>query len=235
MTVFWQEPKITVMGRSMVQIGSDSTGWKTNDVRPITDCEELPEIGGRVCYMSFAKGRKSNQEYIANILDKGHESVLEHAVVSFGIEGISRSCSHEFIRHRHLSFSQLSQRYVKDIAFVVPIGMVFGTTGYGIFKGSCETARMEYNHLLEVYEDLDAKTANALARSVLPNATETKMLVTGNLRAWRHFVKLRGTEHAEAEIRRLACGILDELKQLAPNVFQDLEVVDGTVRTIPTK
>lgn len=96
-------------------------GWELDD--SADSAALLAEVGGRLCYMSFAKPRPGgNAAYVAHILQSGHGSVLEHAVFTLILTGISRSCSHELVRHRHLSPSQLSQRYVdaSDVAFVVP-------------------------------------------------------------------------------------------------------------------
>lgn len=228
------QPKVIVVAVTQreTELGPPGSAWQTNDKRPLTSCEALPEIGGRVCYQSFGGGRTNNAEYLANIIEKGHESVLEHAVVSLGFEGISRSLSHELVRHRHLSPSQLSQRYCRDIAFVVPPDLP--AEKIEEWKSYCSFAQTGYLSLLGSSED--KKTANAVARSLLPNCAETKMLVTGNLRAWRHFIKLRAARQAEAEIRRLAGVVYSTLMRIAPNAFPDMEQEnDGTVRIVSPK
>lgn len=195
------------------------------------DSDALAEFAGRVCYDSFGKGRKTNQEYLANILDKQHYSVVEHGSVTFFLEGISRACSHEIVRHRHLSFSQRSQRYCTEIDFVLHPGLSAEQSAY--MQAEALRTKHVYESLLK--DNPGAKAAKEAARMILPNMVETKMVVTGNLRAWREFVIKRGSLAADAEIRGLACVILHKLKEIAPNTFQDLEVADGAVRTIPTQ
>lgn len=167
-------------------------------------------------------------------------SVLEHGVVSFYIEGISRSLTHELVRHRHFSYSQLSQRFVTGAEFVVPPAIKDDPELREVFESTLAVIEHDYNQLLDT---LDAKlktsfagtgrrkAARQAARSVLPNATETKIVVTGNYRTWRHFVALRGTVHADVEIRALAVECLRQLWEIAPSVFSDLVIVtfeDGT-------
>src|SRR6185437_9183042 len=150
--------------------------------------------------------------------------------------GVSRALTHELVRHRHLSFSQLSQRYVdeSEVAFVLPPEIEEGSEAYEIFEQSCARANDEYRQLLERVEvqvkdepsaTLRRKRARQTARSVLPNAAETKIVVTGNARAWRHFLELRGSASAEAEIRLLALALLRVLREEAPNLFGDYQIV----------
>lgn len=202
--------------------------------------EQLAEFAGRACYQSWGKPNPktaTNEGYLAHILEIGHESVLEHGSASFYIEGVSRSLTHELIRHRHLSYSQLSQRYVDegDAEFVPPPAIKDDPELLDLFDGYMADALHAYEVLLdeieEHYDDLPVGTGKRkqirqAARAVLPNATETKIVVTGNYRAWRHFVTLRGTEHADVEIRALAVELFKQLRKVAPNVFQDLVLVD---------
>lgn len=215
----------------------------------VTASERIVEEAGRVCYMSYGKGRKTNKEFIENIVESGHHSVLEHANWSLLITGVSRSLSHEFVRHRHFSYSQLSQRYVdsSDVAFVEPEAIANDPFLHGPWMRLMEicldnyraiefTMRSKYND--EKY-GLDAvslatkttrtKLARQAARSVLPNATETKMVITGNARAWMHFFEMRGSVHADVEIRRLAVMILEVLKQEAPTIFANYIVKEGLI------
>lgn len=202
--------------------------------------QALAEYAGRACYQSFDKPNPktaTNKGYLRNIIDIGHESVLEHGSVTFYVEGISRSCSHEVVRHRHLSFSQLSQRYVdeSDTEFVVPPLIAEDPDLAADFEADMYRLRDLYaelaDRLADEFPDLKRKEIRQAARAVLPNATETKIVVTGNYRAWRHFVSLRATEAADVEIRALAVEILRQLKGVAPNVFQDFlfaDAADGT-------
>jgi thymidylate synthase (FAD) len=171
--------------------------------------------------------------------------VLEHAVWSFLVTGVSRSFTHELIRHRHFSYSQLSQRYVdeSDSAYIEPDVIAGDPELDAIWRESVDAARAAYDRLVEGLEkhftDVPEKTlrrklARQAARSVLPNATETKIVVTGNARALRHFIELRGSEHAEVEIRKVAVAMLEILRREAPNLFADYTLVplaDGTSAT----
>jgi thymidylate synthase (FAD) len=228
------------------------------DVPWSTDADGGPalvEFAGRACYQSWSKPNPrtaTNAGYLRHIIDVGHFSVLEHAAVSFYITGISRSCTHELIRHRHFSYSQLSQRFVPehDSQVVVPPGMEDDPELQEIFKAAADASREAYTELLTKLEAkfmgdepgdklgvLRRKQARQAARAVLPNATETRIVVTGNYRAWRHFIAMRASEHADVEIRRLAIECLRQLIDVAPQVFADFEIsmlADGTqVATSP--
>ena len=219
-----------------------------------TDAEGGPalvEFAGRACYQSWSKPNPrtaTNADYLAHIIDVGHFSVLEHASVSFYITGVSRSCTHELIRHRHFSYSQLSQRFVpeRDSQVVVPPGLEDDPELRALFLAAADTGRAAYDQLLGRLEAKFADVPNAVlrrkqarqaARAVLPNATETRIVVSGNYRAWRHFVAVRASEHADVEIRRLAIECLRRLTDVAPPVFADFEIArlaDGTeVATSP--
>jgi thymidylate synthase (FAD) len=211
----------------------------------------LTEFAGRACYQSWAKPNPrtaTNAAYIRHIIDVGHFSVLEHASVSFYITGVSRSCTHELIRHRHFSYSQLSQRFVPEYEaqVVVPPGIEGDDELQEILIAAADASRAAYSELLAKlaakFADqpnavLRRKQARQAARAVLPNATETRIVVTGNYRAWRHFIAMRASEHADVEIRRLAIECLRQLVAVAPQVFSDFEIsalADGSeVATSP--
>lgn len=306
MPKYFERANIYVVGRQVmpadeVQRFLDDEGavWVTDSENP---AERIPELAGRVCYMSFGEkqGRKDNASYLGHILQVGHGSVLEHTVFSLMFTGISRSLTHELIRHRAgFGYSQLSQRYVdeSEANFIVPPALQGLTHLEQKLREFCEQSLKVYGELTEalaeqyatpeglvdfalreemlvegesgkfsfdepvagrnglsvaewreaVASDGDAakafkrmtirarrKSAREAARAVLPNATETKIFVTGNARAWRHFIELRGDIHAEAEIRALACDVCRLLKNEAPNLFGDYEVAtlgDGSERT----
>ncbi|HEX7089356.1 MAG TPA: FAD-dependent thymidylate synthase [Longimicrobiales bacterium] len=240
----FREPRVTVLARQQY-LGAPHIRWKSDTDVP---AQAVAEFAGRVCYLSFGPdagiegghrliaGRTTNRDYLANILAVRHGSVIEHAVWTLLIEGVSRALTHELVRHRHLSFSQLSQRYVDEsqVGFVLPPEIEEGTEAFEIWRRSCERSLEEYRALLARIEEQVAdepsgtrrrKRARQAARSVLPNATETKIVVTGNARAWRHVIELRGAEGAEAEIRRLAIAILGVLREEAPELFGDYRVV----------
>jgi len=221
--------------------------WSTD----VDGGEALVEFAGRACYQSWSKPNPktaTNAGYLRHIIDVGHFSVLEHASVSFYITGISRSCTHELIRHRHFSYSQLSQRYVpeNESQIVVPPGMEDDDELRRILVEAADVSRATYTELLNRLEAKFADQPNAIlrrkqarqaARAVLPNATETRIVVTGNYRAWRHFIAMRASEHADVEIRRLSIACLRQLVDAAPGVFSDFQVsalADGTeVATSP--
>ena len=206
--------------------------------------EQLVETAGRLCYMSFAKPRPGgNQAYINHILEVGHGSVLEHAVYSMIFTGISRSLTHELVRHRAgMSYSQLSQRYVDKVSFVRPPGIKPESSAELVWTSNIALALASYESLIETLEHNDfadiegptlrRKRARETARSVLPNCTETKIFVTGNARAWRHFLELRGSIHADAEIQRLAIAVLKVLQAESPNLFGDYTVTEQGIATI---
>jgi thymidylate synthase (FAD) len=207
--------------------------------------EALAEFAGRACYQSWKKpnpATATNAGYLRHILEVGHLSVLEHGSVTFYLTGISRSLTHELIRHRHFSYSQLSQRYVpeRDAAMVEPDVIADDPELHAKFLNASEAAVRAYTELLEGLEKkfadvehatLRRKQARQAARAVLPNATETRIVVTGNYRAWRHFIAMRASEHADIEIRALAIACLYELQRIAHNAFADFEITtlpDGT-------
>ncbi len=200
--------------------------------------EALVEFAGRACYQSWDKPNPrtaSNAGYLRHILEVGHLSLLEHASVTFYITGISRACTHELIRHRHFSYSQLSQRFVPedDSNVVLPPAIASDPELTAKVVAATDASRRAYTDLLEALEAKFAGVPNAIlrrkqtrqaARAVLPNATETRIVVTGNYRAWRHFIGMRATEHADVEIRRLSIACLRELLAIAPTVFGDFEI-----------
>lgn len=207
--------------------------------------QALAEFAGRACYQSWKKpnpATATNAGYLAHILEVGHLSVLEHGSVTFYLSGVSRSFTHELIRHRHFSYSQLSQRYVpgRDAAMVEPEVIAADPDLHKTFVEAAEASVRAYNELLEGLEakfadepngTLRRKQARQAARAVLPNAAETRIVVTGNYRAWRHFIALRATEAADVEIREVAVECLRQLQRVAPNVFADFTITtlaDGT-------
>ncbi|HYN97923.1 MAG TPA: FAD-dependent thymidylate synthase [Pilimelia sp.] len=227
-------------------------GWThfepPDDVPWTTDAEggeALAEFAGRACYQSWKKpnpATATNAGYLRHIMEVGHLSVLEHGVVTFYFTGVSRSFTHELIRHRHFSYSQLSQRYVpeRDAAMVEPAAIAADPELHKQFVEATEASVRAYTELLAGLErrfadvpnaTLRRKQARQAARAVLPNATETRIVVTGNYRAWRHFIAMRATEHADVEIRELAVECLRQLQGVAPNVFADFTIAplaDGT-------
>lgn len=193
------------------------------------DSDALAEVAGRSCYESYGRPNpktRHNRDYLKHIIDLEHNSVLEHASATFYITGVSRSLLAELTRHRHLSFSVLSQRYVDsaDSRYVVPPALR-GTLGEGALAAAHEAATDAYEALVTdlVGRGLKRKQAREAARAVLPGMTETKIVVTGNLAAWRYVLKRRLDPSADAEIREVATLILEQLTAIAPGTFQDFQ------------
>lgn len=209
----------------------------------VSDGESLIEMAGRACYQSWNRPNQKtakNADYIAHVLDVGHYSVLEHGTATFYVTGVSRSLTHELVRHRHLSPSQLSQRFVDEgeAEFVVPPLITDVPDALAIWQDAMAYAQNAYRELIDVLDSHMAqddtvsklarrKKVRESARSVLPNSTETKIVLTGNYRAWRHFIYMRATSAADAEIRALAVEIYTLLANHAPSVFSDSSLVTG--------
>lgn len=230
---FYTEPVISVLARPLfAEPAHLAVEWMGES----TDGERLAEFAGRLCYMSQKNpANRSTREYIENIKKQGHGSVLEHANYSLLIEGVSRSLTHELVRHRAgFAYSQLSQRYVDEshAAFVVPPAILGDDSLVAQWKAQMESAQATYvalvDKLMERYGWVDNKVhrrkmAREAARGVLPNSTETKIVATANVRGWRTMLELRTSEGAEMEIRRCAVGVLRVLQKEAPGFFSDFE------------
>src|SRR5947199_4291277 len=176
--------------------------------------ERLAEFAGRICYMSqHNPANRSTAEYLENIKKQGHGPVLEHAVYVLLIEGISRSCSHELVRHRAgFGYSQLSQRYVDEshAAFVMPPAILGDPTLETEWEQEVAHAQAAYVRavagLMERYGWVADKVnrrkmAQAAARSVQHNATRVEIVVSGNARAWRTMLELRSGASAGLGLR----------------------------------
>ncbi len=233
MPQFFTEPKVSVLARPVF---TEPAHLPVQWIGESTDGERLAEFAGRLCYMSQKNpANRSTREYLENIKKQGHGSVLEHANYSLLIEGVSRSLTHELVRHRAgFAYSQLSQRYVDEsqAAFVVPPAILGDDALVGAWKTQVESAQATYialvDNLMERYKWVDdkihrRKMAREAARGVLPNSTETKIVVTGNVRAWRTMLELRSSEGAEFEIRRMALAVLRVMQGEAPAFFNDFE------------
>ncbi|ASZ75484.1 thymidylate synthase [Mycobacterium phage Kimona] len=210
---------------ALFALGYATQGYKNAD--------ELAEFAGRNCYRSFKRpnpATRNNNDYLKHIIDSGHESVLEHASATFYIEA-SRSVLTELERHRHLSFSVVSQRYVDatqlgghlpPILDEVP-DHIRSALSFVIDRATGE-AGFAYRAIVSELEKLGfpRKQCREAARCVLPNLTNSPMVVSGNHRAWRYVIKARWHKAADAEIRTLAGLLLDELREIAPNTYQDI-------------
>jgi thymidylate synthase (FAD) len=185
---------------------------------------------------------RPTREYLENIKKQGHGSVLEHANYSLLLEGVSRSLTHELVRHRAgFAYSQLSQRYVdeSEAHFVMPPAIIGDEGLEANWRAQMDAAQKSYVALVESLMERYAwvgdkvhrrKMAREAARGVLPNSTETKIVVTGNARAWRTMLELRSSEGAELEIRRCAVLIIRILQGEAPGFFSDFEIYQGADR-----
>ena len=245
---FIREPEVYLVGKQVIGNEELDRFLADHEVKEwTTDTavggEKLAEIAGRLCYMSYGKGRKTNHEYLGHILEVGHGSVLEHATWNFIFTGVSRSFTHELIRHRAgFGYSQLSQRYVDETEtdFVEPDCIAEDPEMHKIFTEICQKSQEAYVQLTQKLSDklkdvpdrtLRRKMARQAARAVLPNATETKIFVTANARGLRNFIELRANEHAETEIRKVAVKVLKIMQKESPSIFGDYsfrDLPDGT-------
>jgi thymidylate synthase (FAD) len=224
----------------------------TDDPTWLPDSSQLCKTAGQLCYASFGPRRTTNENaaaYFERLTSAGHGSVLEHANFSFLLYGISRSVTHELVRHRAgVGVSQVSQRYVSGsvLRFVERPEYQDDPELHALFEERADRAAAEYeamaDRLLERQEKgvtlLDAehktdarKKVQQTARSVLPNETEAPMVFTGNVRALRHIVEMRADGHAESEIRNLAVRVFLCLATADPILFGDYELrglSDGT-------
>jgi len=180
------------------------------------DSEQLIEYAGRLCWDTTEK-LGTNPKRIQEWINVGHESVIEHAAATFYIRA-SRVLTHELVRHRLASYSQRSQRYVKetDPRYIEPPPIKESNYAHEQFEEVMTTCWQAYRHLL-------ARGIKAeIARYVLPNACETQIICTWNFREIRHIIKLRTSERALPEMRAVAGEIRRIMKQQAPKVFEDL-------------
>lgn len=216
--------------------------WNRSD--DACDPELTVEAAGRLCYMSFGplQYRQSTKEYIENIIDQGHDSVLEHANFTVLVDGISRGLSHQLVRHRvGFSYSQLSQQYhdESNVEFVVPSGLTEDPALLNKWKNWKQETLSLYRELLSARKRLsdsekishkeELRLSRTSARSVLPNATTTSIMITGNARAWRNFIKIRGNIVGDIEMRQYCLAIYKLLIKSSPNLFQDFEITRDTL------
>jgi len=194
-----------------------------DNITPVEVLKKL-ELCGRVCYKSEDKiTDESAVKFISNIIKQGHESVLEH--VSFSVRFIcDRGVSHEIVRHRIASYSQESTRYCNyskgefngEITVIEPCFLVPGTEGYDMWYSACLVAEQTY------FKMLDWGCSPQEARAVLPNSLKTEIIMTANIREWRHFLRLRTSPAAHPQMREVANLLLKKLKAKIPVVFDDI-------------
>ncbi len=191
------------------------------------DAEKIIEFAGRVSHESYDRVTpESHIKFIRMLKKLGHESVFEHAVASFLISGVSRSLTHQLVRHRIASYTQKSQRYVDESNFdyVIPDTIKRNEVSLNVYKNFMDECKNIYKKLI------DLGIPKEDARFVLPNATKTEIVLTANFRELRHMIKLRGNKEAQWEIRRVFIEILKILKEHAPTVFEDFEFEEDFIR-----
>ncbi len=208
--------------------------------------EKLVAIAGKLCYSSSDIGSLKDgltddkiKNYVKMLVSIGHESVMEHVSFTFGIEGISRACSHQLVRHRIASYSQKSQRYVNEsgFEFITPPAIHEVPEAEAEYMKMISEITESYNKISDLLTDhhksnfinegLDEKTAlskarkmaNEDARFILPNACETKIVVTMNVRSLFNFFRHRCCNRAQWEIRNVANEMLRLCLEVAPNIF----------------
>lgn len=182
------------------------------------------ELCGRVCYKSEDRiSDNSAEKFVAGIIKRGHEAVLEHAVVTVKFT-VDRGVSHEIVRHRLAAYCQESTRYCNysqgkhggEITVIKPHYLNEDTEGWFQWRRACIEAEKRYFRLL------DFGCSPQEARAVLPNSLKTEVVMTANLREWRHFFRLRTAEAAHPQMREVTIPLLRRMKELNPVVFDDI-------------
>ena len=195
---------------------------------PIDGVQMLKHIEScaRICYKSEHKiTEDSYLSFVRNIIKRGHEAVLEHSSLSVKFV-CDRGVSHEIVRHRIASYCQESTRYCNyskddfnsEITCIIPEYLDYKSTGWETWKDAMKICEEAYFKLL------DLGLTPQEARAVLPNSLKTEIVMTANLREWRHFLKLRTSSAAHPQIREVAIPLLNELKSRIPVIFDDIEV-----------
>ena len=181
---------------------------------------KLIEEAGRTCYKSENKNNsiEITESFIKGLIKSGHTSVLEHLTVSARIV-CDRGTSHQLVRHRHIAVSQQSTRYVtsEPLEVIKPLSLDDNSLGYARWLKSVNDASENYSRLMEIGAGKD------VARSTLPICTKTELVVTTNVREWRHIIRQRSSKHAHENIREVARLLLDEFMEVLPVIFEDLK------------
>jgi thymidylate synthase (FAD) len=196
------------------------------------DPDRSVAAAGRLCYAPVSAAELETgmtDEEVAKLVRilvrSGHHSALEHASFSFAVDGVSRACTHQLVRHRVASYNQQSQRYVNFSAadsFVVPPSIAANAEAQRVFLKAMDDARAAYDRLVELglAEGRSKESVQEDARFVLPNAAETKIVVTMNARELRHFFQVRCCNRAQWEIRALAWQMRGIVKGVSPHLFE---------------
>jgi thymidylate synthase (FAD) len=196
------------------------------------DPDRAVAIAGRLCYAPVSAAELQHEmsdedvaKLVRVLVRSGHHSALEHASFTFAVDGVSRACTHQLVRHRVASYNQQSQRYVNfggGDSFIVPPSVSANAEAEKVFFDAMEHARAAYDTLVELglAEGRGKESVQEDARFVLPNAAETKIVVTMNARELRHFLQVRCCNRAQWEIRDLAWTMRGMLREVAPNLFE---------------
>jgi len=257
-----EQPKVYLIAKTqLVREGLENylNDIGNPDWRPdaeVSDGENLVEAAGRMCYRSWqpydpskpeatnpnvTQVRRGNERYIGNVLKSGHGSLLEHVNMTFICRNVSRVFTHELVRHRAgMAYSQESLRYVRldDLSFWVPEAARNNPKAKEKFDAVIDFLENTQKELAEIFGIHDSpdftekKHLTSMFRRLAPIGLGTSILVTGNLRSWRHIIAMRTSPAAEEEIRIVAGQIAEICKQAYPNIFQDMEfeVASGTWR-----
>ena len=188
-------------------------------------------------FSDAAMDSKKQEEFVKSIVASGHMSPLEHVKFTFAIEGVSRALTHQLVRHRIASFSQQSQRYVKekDFDYIVPPSIEGNLQAKNEFEKLMITIQQSYTKLLVLLDqdNLKGESANQDVRFVLPQAAETKIVVSMNCRELLHYFEHRCCSRAQWEIRQLANQMLDICRQKLPAVFAGAGAKCETLKYCP--
>jgi len=239
------QPRLFVVARPALDeaaleafLDSEDTTWRrTAKALPP---EEVVELAGRLCYMSYGdrQSPKDNRGYIEHLVKQGHDSVLEHATWTFILAGVTRAFTHQFVRHRiGFSYSQLSQQYhdERDADAVMPEVIRGDPQLATLWADAVDAAQRTYRRLADELSARDVglpdperrRLFRSAARTVLPEATETKIAFTANARSLRHFLYERGNLPGDEEMRTVSILLLDTMTREAPALFGDFEVREG--------
>jgi len=194
------------------------------------EAEKIIEEAGRTAWLTFdKKNEDSAEKFIRMLISRKHYSVLEHATATFRISEVSRTMTHQLVRHRLAAYTQQSQRVVKESdlkKYTIPPSIVNKCEEDGDLL-PLQKFHTAMEHCFNAYDFLiDRGIKREDARFVLPNACQTQIVMTGNFRTWRHVIKMRGSKHAQWEIRAVAKEILRILWEECPSAFEDLKVYE---------
>lgn len=188
-------------------------------------------------FSDAAVDSKKQEEFVKSIVSSGHMSPLEHVKFTFAIEGVSRALTHQLVRHRLASYSQQSQRYVKekDFDYIIPPSIEGNLQAKNEFEKLMTTIQQSYTKLLALLsqDNLKGESANQDVRFVLPQAAETKIVVSMNCRELLHYFEHRCCSRAQWEIRQLANQMLDICRQKLPAVFSEAGAKCETLKYCP--